>query len=455
MSDNKNMAPTEPGFDSMMAETIWIANGQKPKKLLARIMDLYDPNSLRGRDGARQPEIELEERLKWICPGREYLARPVEGTEYWHECQRLHLDTTKQHRIRVTAYRSGVVFYEVSESEVRESPEAGSRREMSAFVMSMAVATWEPCVITWSELGMDNPDDMKLYVPENENVRFVKDFGDEGGNQAYLVCIAKNEGLYIKDWVDYHLGLGFSHVIIYDNNDPGSPEDFRKIFKAYEGKVDVEDVRGFPTWQLAAYTDAYTKLRNQGFKGWIAFLDVDEYLTFEDPGMRVPGFLATVDQAGYDQVLINWKTMSDSGEIKYSEVPMPDRFTEESRCREADVHVKCIVRVTDRAVPMFRDPHHVWDIGPVCNAACEREYNLPKTDKPCYRVAYIRHFHFKTIDEFCRIKMQNGWADTARDGSGPYLDFFKFNTLTEEKARYMLDRIYTLQKECRRHGIDV
>lgn len=447
MSDNRNIAPTEPEFNSMISETIWLANGQKPKKISAKILDLYDPNRLPKVEGKRSMEIELEERLKWIYPGREYFFQPLEDTDYWHECNRLHLDTSKQHRIQVTAVRTGVVFYKVSEVE--------GGRELAAYVMSMAVALWEPCVIKWSEIGMDNPDDMKLYIPANEKVRFVRNFDDIGDNSAYLVCIAKNEGLYIKDWVTYHLELGFSHIIIYDNNDPGSAEDFREILKGYDGKVTIEDIRGFPTWQLAAYTDAYTKLRNQGFKGWAAFLDVDEYLTFEDPNMKVQDFLSNVDKAGYGQVLINWKTMCDSGQVLYSSVPMPDRFTEESRCKEADVHVKCIARVTDGVVPMFRDPHHIWDIGPVCNAAYEREYNLSKTDVPCYRMAYIRHFHFKTVDEFCRIKMQNGWADTARDGSGPYLDFFKYNTLTEEKAKYMLDRIYNLQNECRRHGISV
>jgi hypothetical protein len=33
-----------------------------------------------------------------------------------------------------------------------------------------------------------------------------------------LVCIAKDEDLYLQDWIDYHLKLGFDDIHIYQNN---------------------------------------------------------------------------------------------------------------------------------------------------------------------------------------------------------------------------------------------
>ena len=33
-----------------------------------------------------------------------------------------------------------------------------------------------------------------------------------------LVCIAKNEDHYIKEWCDYHLKLGFDQIFIYQND---------------------------------------------------------------------------------------------------------------------------------------------------------------------------------------------------------------------------------------------
>lgn len=34
-----------------------------------------------------------------------------------------------------------------------------------------------------------------------------------------ILSLAKNENWYINDWVDYHVGLGFDRIFIYDNND--------------------------------------------------------------------------------------------------------------------------------------------------------------------------------------------------------------------------------------------
>ena len=34
-----------------------------------------------------------------------------------------------------------------------------------------------------------------------------------------LIAIAKNEQLYIAEWIEYHLSLGFDRLIIADNDD--------------------------------------------------------------------------------------------------------------------------------------------------------------------------------------------------------------------------------------------
>ena len=35
-----------------------------------------------------------------------------------------------------------------------------------------------------------------------------------------LVCIAKNENRYLREFIKYHLNLGFDNIYIGDNNDP-------------------------------------------------------------------------------------------------------------------------------------------------------------------------------------------------------------------------------------------
>ena len=34
-----------------------------------------------------------------------------------------------------------------------------------------------------------------------------------------IIAIAKNENLYINEWLDYHFKLGFDNIIICENDD--------------------------------------------------------------------------------------------------------------------------------------------------------------------------------------------------------------------------------------------
>ena len=57
---------------------------------------------------------------------------------------------------------------------------------------------------------------------------FVREYpGREG---LAFVLIAKNEALYIKEWLDFHIKQGVTNFIIYDN---GSTDNFREVLRLY------------------------------------------------------------------------------------------------------------------------------------------------------------------------------------------------------------------------------
>jgi len=61
-------------------------------------------------------------------------------------------------------------------------------------------------------------------------------------HNAVICCIEKFESKYIKEWVDYHIKLGFEHIYIYDNDEIGD-NSLYKIFANYFN-VTIIDVRG-------------------------------------------------------------------------------------------------------------------------------------------------------------------------------------------------------------------
>ncbi len=88
------------------------------------------------------------------------------------------------------------------------------------------------------------------------------------------VIIIKNEAPYIKEWVDFHMAVGFEHFFIYDNE---STDNTREILKPYIESGVVEYIY----WpgkkqQMAVYNHAL-KAHKSKCK-WLAFIDADEFV---------------------------------------------------------------------------------------------------------------------------------------------------------------------------------
>lgn len=100
--------------------------------------------------------------------------------------------------------------------------------------------------------------------------------------QKTLACVAmaKNEGAYLREWIDFHHARGVEYFVIYNND---STDDTVDILEEYQSKgilryfdwpnfVAIEGTNG----QRLAYAHAVALLR--GTFRWTAFLDVDEFL---------------------------------------------------------------------------------------------------------------------------------------------------------------------------------
>jgi hypothetical protein len=102
-----------------------------------------------------------------------------------------------------------------------------------------------------------------------------------------LCLIARNEGDYLKEWVDYHLLLGVERFYIYDNE---SAEPIRITLDEYirAGWVVVNEIAG-QGQQLFAYDHC---LQSYGKNSrWIGFIDTDEFLVPKSTE-SLPGFLS-------------------------------------------------------------------------------------------------------------------------------------------------------------------
>ncbi len=89
-----------------------------------------------------------------------------------------------------------------------------------------------------------------------------------------IVAILKNEGPYLKEWLDYHLLAGVDHFYLYDNE---SPDNQAEVAKPYveAGLVDYFPLPG-KSMQFVAYNDAVKRFKFQC--RYMAFIDGDEFI---------------------------------------------------------------------------------------------------------------------------------------------------------------------------------
>ena len=126
-----------------------------------------------------------------------------------------------------------------------------------------------------------------------------------------ICCIAKDENWYVNDWIGYHLALGFDHVYLYDNNDNIDIGQF--IDAKYSDKVTIIEVHGKSQFQRPAYQDCWRRFRHE--YDWIAFIDMDEFVTIVEDGKGIKDIMSNPEYSKYDNVRLNWVFLSNQQEI--------------------------------------------------------------------------------------------------------------------------------------------
>lgn len=129
-----------------------------------------------------------------------------------------------------------------------------------------------------------------------------------------IVCIAKYEAYYVKEWVDYHLLIGVDRIYFYDNE---SPDNTVEILKPYieSGKLVYNLIEGRAR-QLDAYNDAVKRYANR--TKYMAFIDLDEFLVLEDEHSSLQETIDLImnkdKRAG--GLAVNWCVYGSSGHEK-------------------------------------------------------------------------------------------------------------------------------------------
>ena len=241
-----------------------------------------------------------------------------------------------------------------------------------------------------------------------------------------IIAIAKNENLYLEEWVKHHLGLGFDKIIIGLNDDEFKPQIINK-------DVVYEDYSGIDKVQALAYTELYNKYRKDF--DWLLFIDCDEFVMI-DGYKDIKDFLAGFD---CDVVRINWKCFCDGDMLDTDgDYRVVERFTQPyytSQDTFAKSFINTRIELGDRKIYGHGVYDKSLDARNALNDPCEC-YN-PHTTRIVYERCWLNHYPTKTIGDYIRQKYKRGGAN---GNPGRYSNwetyFFRTNRKTQDKIDY-------------------
>lgn len=286
------------------------------------------------------------------------------------------------------------------------------------------------------------------YGKKNIYKLMLRDLKKKFLNEIAIVTIVKNEGSYIREWIEYHRLVGINKFYFYDND---STDNTMDILKPYidSGIVEYTLLSG-KAKQLIAYNDAIKKYKNEC--RWMAFIDLDEYLMPTKPFESVSNICNRLVQnasKGAVGVGVNWAVYGSSYYEKKVQGLVIENYTMRGENYHwGNFHIKTICN--PRMVKNYISPHYpLYKLGgySISESTGERLYGWF-----CHTVEYrnmrINHYFTKSKEEFIQ-KRNRGLGDRL----GKYdMDMFSTYDLNDIQDRNMAIYIEEIKKVLHENG---
>lgn len=152
----------------------------------------------------------------------------------------------------------------------------------------------------------------------------------EGKKKIALVTMAKNEDLYLQEWIDYHLKLGFDDIFIYQNNWRFNVQKPDERVHFLEWDIDTPNAFSNEPWKTNRIAMCYNNFGKTYYNEfeWAAFFDVDGFLVLKQTN-DVKEFIAKFDSVPQRQVILNLAHFGDNGHTEFdpNNASLLERFT--------------------------------------------------------------------------------------------------------------------------------
>ena len=250
-----------------------------------------------------------------------------------------------------------------------------------------------------------------------------------------LCAIAKNEGSYLEEWIEYHKMLGVEKFFIYDNE---STDNTLEILQPYI-KSNLVEYCYYPgkKMQLKAYANCVKKFKRQ--TKYLGFLDIDEFIV-PIKHKNIKDYLRSLGR--FSGIQINWLVYGSGGAKKREKGLVMERFKDHSLPdHKLNRHIKVILN--PRLILRFFSAHRPVIFGRYIDS----NGNITKKrfwDRiPVSNQIRINHYAIKSYSEFLEKRSRG----RARSDKKRGLNYFEKYDLNNIKNDSIMDKyIFQLKK---------
>ena len=250
-----------------------------------------------------------------------------------------------------------------------------------------------------------------------------------------VVAIFKDEGKYLKEWLDYHLLAGVEHFYLYNN---GSSDDYKEILAPYVEKnlVTLADFPG-KAMQYPAYNDAIEKYRFDC--RYMAFIDLDEFI-YPKTNRSIVEVVDEILSRDLNAAAlgINWQFFGSNGQDKADHSRgVLEKFTRRAPhdwlviLSEEDMIGNIMIKsiVNPRRVDCWWSPHYANYFRDFYSINSDGAKTLNVSSHPIVTdKIVVNHYYVKSLEEFF-IKVNRGSA--CRNYNHKKMEFFKVHDKNE------------------------
>lgn len=215
-----------------------------------------------------------------------------------------------------------------------------------------------------------------------------------------IICtIIYNEQDELEEWIKHHLSIGFDSIYLFEDYNSISHKDitdkYDEVYLSSFATMGITNTNS-PQKQLNLYKEFLKCVNTSTLADWIAFIDIDEYITFED-GYNLDTLLKEFENE--TAIYLCWKNFNASGHLfkKPADVTNKEYYTTEvdSFILHKNIETLCKSIVNVKLCKELKSNHIAVD-----GVFTDHE-PLKHRLQRCYDKAWINHYFYKSWEDWC------------------------------------------------------